>query len=946
MKYTSKKYLICALALMVGGISYAAPKKVCGITLSQSGCNATLSFETDRYGDVVITLTDKGTTTGAVFRDQGMEKNLDKFWVKVPGYADDSACHYFERQMVAGSNVFRLKKKEGVIIPEGADIYFKGTLTWMCDQNNNLWQSNATYTHTYGTTCATLDTPVLNGMDDNYILDFTTVAAAQYYTVAFYLGKDLVYCGKIEADNSTSFRPYMSGTYEIVVQAWTNSGLYSNESDPIEVTLTGDPQYLPASDVCEVPFEQGKTSCFKITAETDANGIITITAVAGDGGDEAGTVWRNNGLKDEALKFDGQEYTLFFKKTKSKDNKSLLLTPIAGKNPQLGKLLTYNEYGEGENAEWKTSQNTNCYSKAVHFAYRYGTVCPQLATPVITAITDSVPVFEAIEGADMYEVQVYLNGQLKYKQYIQPGDMLHFVPDQNATYQVTMTAYGEGIKQSDMSDPFDWELTKKEIEVGPSEYCNVKRSSGVDQFAISFETLVNGDVEITISGDAKTTFRGNGMGNDLSAFKVGALGAAQYFEPDYIAGAQTYTLHLKDPNYVPAKGEKIVFSGTVAYQTAGNSNAYSDYTFTYTYGSVCDHLETPVITDLQADGTWILDHPIEGAEAYRVMVYRDGFLMQDSEMQLGDKLIFSPWHDFIYLVSVQAVTSKQVMNSEVSNPYEWRVTATDEELPKSVLCDKAVASDACGAIYLTAETWPEGDIVFTIHNKDNNVIFRNKGLDKLLFVNDPVETYFDAYILEDDSTMFILTPKKSAAGLVYSGDPIISMGNLEWTSDCNNNGYTKVLFTYLVGTDCSPRLTRLDKPVITDVSPLGAISFSEVDNAVSYRMKVSDGDDGLIGEYTVNQGDVIDRYSVILPEFDYYVRVQAWPAIGSTEYRESLWSDPYLWNPSVIPTGMYKVDGASIHHSINSSFKMIEDGRFVIILNGKRYNVVGEPVNR
>ena len=491
---------------------------------------------------------------------------------------------------------------------------------------------------------------------------------------------------------------------------------------------------------------------------------------------------------------------------------------------------------------------------------------------------------------------------------------------------------------SNVSDPFDWELTKKEIEVGPSEYCNMKQSSGVDQFAISFETLVNGDVEITISGDAKTTFRNNGLGGDLSAFKVGALGASQYFEPDYFTGAQTYTLHLKDPNYVPAKGEKIIFNGTVEYQTLGNANAYSNYTFTYTYGSVCDHLETPIITGLQADGTWELDHPIEGAEAYRVMVYRDGFLMQDSEMQLGDKLTFSPWHKFIYLVSVQAVTSKQVMNSEISNPYEWRVEATDEELPLSTMCSKSVASDACGAIYLTAETWQEGDIVFTIHNKDNNVIFRNKGLDKMLFMNNPIETYFDVSILEDDSTKLVLTPLKSAAGQIYSGDPIISMGNLEWTSDCNNNGYTQVPFTYLVGTDCSPRLTRLDKPIITDISPLGAISFSEVENAVSYRMKVLDGDDGLIGEYTVNQGDVIDRYSVILADFDYYVRVQAWPEEGSTQYRESLWSDSYLWTPSVIPTGTYSIDDAQ---SIMHDGKYIIDGHFVIIRNGKQYNADG-----
>ncbi len=936
-----RPFLICALALMVGEGLYAATKKVCGVTVSQGGCDATLSFETDRYGDVVITLADKGTTTGAVFRDQGMERNLDKFWVQVPGYANDSACHYFERQMVTGSNVFRLKKKEGVTLPDGAEIYFYGTLTWMCDQNNNLWQSNATYTHTYGTTCAILDAPVLNGMDDNYILDFTTVAAAQYYTVAFYLGKDLVYSGKVEADHSTTFRPFITDTYEIVVQAWTNSGLYSDESNAISLPLTGDPQYLPASEVCEVPFEQGKTSCFKISAETDAQGVIIITAIAGDGGDETLTMWRNSALPDKALKFDGQPATVFFSKQISSDKKSVLLTPIEGKNPQLGRLLTFNEYGEGENTEWKTSQNTNSYSTTVHFAYRYGTICPQLATPVITAITDSVPVFEAIEGADTYEVQIYLNGQLKYKQYIQPGEQLHFVPDQNGTYQVTIIAYGEGIKQSDESAPFDWELTKKEIEVGSSEYCNVKQGSGTDQFAISFETLVNGDVEITISGDAKTTFRNNGLGNDLSAFKVGALGASQYFEPDYITGAQTYTLHLKDPTYLPAKGEKIVFSGTVEYQTLGNANAYSNYTFTYTYGSVCDHLETPIIIGLQADGTWELDHPIEGAEAYRVMVYRDGFLMQDSEMQLGDKLTFSPWHDFIYLVSVQAVTSQQVMNSDISNPYEWRVKAIDEDLPLSTLCDKVVASDACGAISLTAETRQEGDVVFTIHNQDNNVIFRNKGLDKMLFMNNPIETFFDVYILEDDSTKLVLTPLKSAAGQIYSGDPIISMGNLEWTSACNNNGYTQVPFTYLVGTDCSPRLTRLDKPVIIEITPEGAITFGEVENAASYRMKVSDGDDGLIGEYAVNQGDVINRYSVILADFNYYVRVQAWSEEGSTQYRESLWSDPYLWIPGALPSGLDVVDNAQCPMA---NGKYIIDGRFVIIRNGQQYTADGRCI--
>jgi len=893
----------------------------------------------------VITLDNGANTTGAIFRGDGMGSKLNCFWVQVTGQPNDSACHYFERQMVSGSNVFRLHLQEGKILPEGAVIYYDGksAVGWQCDQNNNLWASDKTFYHTYGTTCATLDAPVLNDMDANYVLDFTSVTGANYYTVSFYSGHDCVYSGRLEADGSTTFRPFFTDTYEIVVQAWTNSGLYSNESNKLMMELTGDPQYLPASEVCELPFKTGSTSAFSIVAETDNKGVITLTTVAIDGGAEASTKWRGDGLPNNGLKFNGQPASQYFTRKKTSDNKSIILTPIQSAKPELGRLLTFNEYGENENAAWYTSQNNNAYANSVHFTYRYGTVCPKLATPVITAINDSVPQFEAIEGADEYVAQVYLGGQLKYKQYIHLGDRLHFVPDATATYQVTLVAYGEGVKHSDTSSPFDWVLQKKEIEVGPSEYCNKKSGTTTDPFVISFETLVNGDVEITISGDAQTAFRGNGLGSDLSAFKVGALGANEYFEPQFAgAGSLTYTLHIKDPNYVPAKGEKVVFSGTVEYVTANNSNAYGTYTYTYTYGSVCDHLETPVITSLQADGTWTLDHEIEGAEAYRVTVYRDGFLMQNSEMQYGEKLTFSPWHDFIYLVSVQALTSKQVMNSNISNPYEWRVKASGEELPISSVCNKQVASDGCGSIYLTGETLASGQVVFKIHNTQENIIFRSKGLDKLLFVNDNASSYFDVVIPEEDSTQMVLTPKKTASGMIYTGDPIISQGNLEWISDCNNNGYTKVLFTYLYGTDCTPRLTRLSVPSITEITPLGDITFAGVDNAQSYLMRILDEDDGLITETLVASGERIDRYMVVLPDFNYYVMLQAWPETGSETYRESLWSDPpYLWNPSALPTGMQNAQCAMHNAQCMRDGKYIINGQFVIICNGIRYNAQG-----
>ncbi|MBQ6776800.1 MAG: hypothetical protein IJP52_00575 [Paludibacteraceae bacterium] len=940
--------LLLLVMLWPLSLSAAGGSEVCGQPLNSGGKQALISFNTNRYGDVVITLDNGNNTSGVTFRgNNGMGKLLDCFSVILSDTETVPATDYFTREYLgAGSTEFCLRLIAGKTLPEGAKIYYNGnsSVEWMCDGNNNAYNKLA-FTYTYGTTCASLDTPVITSVTADGTITFSPVTGADTYIARFYIGHDMCWEGTVTSGTPCGFKPFLTDTYEVTVQAFASAGGWSDESQPYTIALTGDAANLPPSEVCELVLMQNNSAPSRalITAETDANKRIVISIKAGDGGAEELTAFRNNGMAPAAFRFNGEPATNYFSVAVASDKRTITLTPKSSPAPQIGRLFTYNGYGEAQNTQWRTSQNTNAYTPSFHFTYRYGTSCPGLATPVITAIVDSVPVFEPIEGADSYYAQVYLDGTLRYTQTLQYGDALHFVPTQTATYQVTLIARGSGAKESPESAPYDWPLSKVEIEVGPSEYCNAPFGAGGDKFYISFETLSNGDVEISIGGEDGTYFRADGMsGADLAEFMVGSQIAGVYFERLYDGDkSNTFTLHLRDTAFRPAIGDKIVFSGNVQYYTPTNSNAYDKYTFTYTYGSVCEHLDTPAIASIDDDGTLHLVRLIEGADFYQVRVFRDGFLLQSLKMQDGDKISFSPWHNFIYLVSVQAVTNDHVMRSAYSEPYEWKIKATTDELPRSVVCDTLAANEAiCGHIYLTAETDEAGRIIFTLHGDPGTerLIFRASGLNKLTYVNQPITDFFNMQIVETDSSTMIFTPKTTSSGLIYTGDPIISSGSLEWISACNTNGYIAMHFTYLYGTTCTFRLRRLATPVIQDVSGFGVVSFAEVENADSYRVRVTDGDDADMLEQKAAPGWIIPRGNEIYVGFGYFVRVQAWPVADSELYRESLWSDAYWWEPAELPTDIDPVTG----NPSPVTQKILRNSQILILRDGVVYNLLGQ----
>ncbi|MBQ9339337.1 MAG: hypothetical protein IJS13_03285 [Paludibacteraceae bacterium] len=733
--------------------------------------------------------------------------------------------------------------------------------------------------------------------------------------------------------------------------------LHSQDSEPAADNVP--------SEVCEMRFGSNEASYAYLTAETDEQGRVIFTIKAYDD-NEALTIWRANGMNPKGFKYDGDSMEVWF--TRSPKNvagvKQIIYTPRTDSVPVLGKKITFNRYSESANLEWKTAKNTNAYTASVSFSYTYGGTCVYLTTPVLTEVTDAgVPIFEAVEGADSYIVKIYLDGVLKHSQTIQPGGAISgFTPYVTAGYTVTVTAHAGGKVDSPASDPVVWQRTAVPVSVGNSELCNSRFGKDANSYAyLTWETDSLGDVNISISGDAGTNFRANGMsGADLAEFSVGKGLADAYFERVYSGDRSSlFTLHLRDTTKRPAIGEPITYSGTVAYRTSNNSNAYGNFTFRYTYGTRCPGLEAPEILSIDAGKHFHLAEEIEGADRYRITVWRGELLMLDVTLNNGDSIPFLPTATYTYTVYARAINSANHFTPSPESPaYLWYLPS---EVPvsaidRSTLCSKFVSSDD-GGVTMTAETTEEGNIRFVLGGAAE-AKWRGEGLktSAMTICGKPVDDYFEKVTGFLQDTLMLLRLKPSAKGQFFKGDVITYNDHVEWQVQQNDTTWRSrwVLnfpFTWYYGTTCVVILPRLDTPVITEVTDEGVITFNAVSSAASYLVRVTDADRFQVMTHNILSGDTILRAQSILPYFDYNVALKARPAEGSTEYRESLWSDEVAWVPSWrempqpddedewgTPTGINEVEG-------NVSVKKIFiNGQLYILVNEKVYNVLGQQV--
>ena len=427
--------------------------------------------------------------------------------------------------------------------------------------------------------------------------------------------------------------------------------------------------------------------------------------------------WRSKGLNPNGLRYDGNTFTDYFELADGispHQQKEIRYVPKDGMSVPLGKKITYNIGVNAQSAEWATAGNNNAATNAWTIDYVYGTSCPSLPAPTHVAVSaDSVITFDAVAGAEKYIARMYLNSQLVHSAEVESGDVLHYTPFHAGTYVVTVTARASGSADSPESEPYLWVLQAVQIVPGKSEYCDYAIGSGTTLAFMTWETDADGNVVITISGGEDVregySFRGQGMDNtNLDNFKISGRPAKTWFERKYDNGSnQPFKLLVKSGENAPVPGEKITYSGTVEWKTPDNTNAYTTYSFTYTYGTKCAEplvpLTTPVISGITPQGV-ISFEAVENAVSYVIRIYdADADMVSEQSISSGAKINRGSAIEegFDYTVRLQAIPeagSVVYAPSEWSSAYNWTP-------------DNATAlPEAAGETATASKEWKDGKL--------------------------------------------------------------------------------------------------------------------------------------------------------------------------------------------------------------------------------------------
>ena len=364
------------------------------------------------------------------------------------------------------------------------------------------------------------------------------------------------------------------------------------------------------SEYCNSKVLSGDNREAAFTWVTDENGNVNITISETLGGVATASYFRGHGIAANKITIgSGKDpITTFFTHPgdiAGQQTLTLTLTDPANA-PAPGTKI----YIDNQIIEYATSKDGNAWPY-LSFEYTYGGICNGLDAPQNVALSaDSVITFDAVTGAEKYTASVYLNGVLKYEQEVVSGGVLHFFPLKTATYQVNVIASADGKSDSDPSADADWTLTKRDITLGNSEYCEHVVGSGNTEAAITWVTNTEGSIIITLTetlggAEGDTHFRNPGM--NLTKFKVGYAreDASVYFNHACSNGT-TVTLSLKDANIAPAEGEKIYFDGYLEYNTSKQTGMWPAIPFEYTYGTVCSGFAVSATSNNNEMGTAVV----------------------------------------------------------------------------------------------------------------------------------------------------------------------------------------------------------------------------------------------------------------------------------------------------------------------------------------------------
>lgn len=550
--------------------------------------------------------------------------------------------------------------------------------------------------------------------------------------------------------------------------------------------------------------------------ETVDNGDVVITM--GNGVGTTSCSYRNGGFEGgiEAFVVSTDNFATttpasdYFTFEKVYSGNEARLVNIAN----LPKGAKIKHIGVGHALAWVVN-GTNEYDFP-DFIYTYGGVCNNLDAPTNVAVTDAgVLTFEGVEGADTYEVHVYLGDVLKHTQDIVSGGTINFSAYVAGTYTVKVIAKGAGKGDSEESDPASWNMQASPLP--GSNYCETlvdrikEDRGGYCSPLFTWITDDSGNVVITVSAfegeEGETKFRGNGMKNE-NTFRLD--GSVENFNA-YFNGAKTddytYTLTLKDAANKPALGSVISFSGQIEAASSIHTNDWSEYEFDgYLYGTKCATLDAPTNVAITPAGVLTFD-AVDGADSYLARVYDGENLKSETTIASGNTVEFYSFVDKTYQVCV--VAKAGTAKSEESAKVDWAVTAAFLNTP-SEYCEQVVTFGA-NSVLFDWQTNAEGSIIIKISEADGGAAgtthFRAQGMSpadlnkfKIGESREAANLYFER-VHTENSQVYELRLK--AGKQLAPGTKIYHSGDVEYVSQTEGtNAYHNFGFEYTYGTRC------------------------------------------------------------------------------------------------------------------------------------------------
>lgn len=350
-----------------------------------------------------------------------------------------------------------------------------------------------------------------------------------------------------------------------------------------------------------------------------------------------------------------------------------------------------------------------------------------------------------------------------------------------------------------------------------TEYCNYTNNQLTKNGAsitLSWETVDNGDVVITMGNGVGTTscsYRNGGFEGGIEAFVVSTdnfattTPASDYFTFEKVySGNEARLVNIAN---LP-KGAKIkhIGAGHALAWVVNGTNEYDFPDFIYTYGGVCNNLDAPTNVAVTDAGILTFDEVV-GANAYEVHVYQGTTLKHTQNIVNGGTINFEVYVAGTYIVKVIAKGEGKGDSSE-SDPAPWNMQASP--LPGSNYCetpaDRITENQGpCNPLF-TWITDASGNVVITVSASEGNegeTMFRNNGMNGAFSLDGSVDN-FNAYFNrgKTDDYTYTLT-LKDAANKPALGSVISFSGQIEAKSSINVNDWSNYEFDgYLYGTKC------------------------------------------------------------------------------------------------------------------------------------------------